>query len=61
MKYTLQHIASGNCIMDEQQFNSEEEMEAYIDRECLPVWEEGDSIVCNGTRRECFDDYSKEV
>tara|TARA_Y100001951_G_C11206889_1_gene220567 strand:- start:448 stop:636 length:189 start_codon:yes stop_codon:yes gene_type:complete len=59
MKYTLQHVASGNCIIDEKEFDTEDEMEAYIDSDCLPEWEKGDSIICNGLKRDCFDDYWK--
>jgi len=57
MKHTLQHINASNCIIDEKEFNTEVEMEAYIDSDCLPLWENGDSIICNGSRRECFNDY----
>jgi hypothetical protein len=56
MKHTLRHINASNCIIDEKEFNTEVEMEAYIDSDCLPLWENGDSIICNGSRRECFDD-----
>ena len=54
-KHTLQHMASGGCI-DSESFDTYEEMEAYIDNHILPIWHEGDYIVCDGERRECFDD-----
>ena len=57
-KHTLQHMASGGCI-DSESFDTYEEMEAYIDNYILPEWQEGDYIVCDGERRECFDDYKK--
>ena len=55
--YKLQHLASGNCIIDEQEFTNEEAMDNYIEMLILPLWAEGDSIICNGEKRECFNDY----
>ena len=55
--YKLQHLANGNSVIDEQLFNTEAEMETYIDEHILPNWEEGDSINCNGVRQIIFDDY----
>ena len=54
--HTLQHMANGGCI-DSQTFDTWDELETYIDTECLPVWRKGDYIICDGERRECFDDY----
>jgi hypothetical protein len=57
--HTLQHLNSDNSVIDEKWFHDEELMEKYIDDEILPLWEKGDSIICNGSRRDCFDDYWK--
>tara|TARA_Y100001951_G_C11046329_1_gene133124 strand:- start:47 stop:274 length:228 start_codon:yes stop_codon:yes gene_type:complete len=57
--YTLQHLNSDNCVIDEKWFHTDENMEKYIDDEILPLWEQGDSIICNGSKRNCFDDYWK--
>ena len=54
-KHTLQHMADGG-ILDSESFDTYEEMEEYIDTRILPIWHEGDYIVCDGERRECFDD-----
>tara|TARA_R110000823_G_scaffold252352_1_gene374956 strand:+ start:53 stop:247 length:195 start_codon:yes stop_codon:yes gene_type:complete len=55
--YKLQHLEASNCVIDEQLFNTEAEMETYIDEHILPNWAEGDSINCNGVRQIIFDDY----
>jgi hypothetical protein len=57
--HTLQHLNSSKCIIDEKWFYNDEDMEKYIDDEVLPLWEKGDSIICNGSKRDCFDDYWK--
>lgn len=57
MIHKLQHLNNSGCVIDEQTFFSEEEMENYIDEHCLPLWESGDSIICDGILRECFNNY----
>ena len=40
------------------QFDADE-MENYIDKRIIPIWHKGDYIICDGERRECFDDYKR--
>ena len=56
--YKLQQLASDNCVLDEKEFNTEEERENYIDDFILPNWEEGDSINFDGIRQLIFDCYA---
>jgi len=61
MIHTLQHLNDGGCEIDSKTFPNEDLMEEYIDKHCLPFWEKGDRLVCDGTIRECFNDYEPEI
>lgn len=57
MTHKLQHLNSSGCEIDSKTFDDEDSMEDYIDERVLPYWESGDRLVCDGSIRECFNDY----
>jgi hypothetical protein len=57
-RHTLIHLNDSGCEIDSQSFKTWDDMEQYIDDECLPFWEDGDSLVCDGEVREVFQNYS---
>jgi len=55
MKNTIQHLNASGCVLDFRIFETEGEMDNYILNFILPTWQEGDTIVCDGSAIATFD------